>query len=245
MRNTVRSLSRPPLILRFLPLAVVGGAHLVALFLADLGVAGAGDLAGATKVWLMPALLVSFVWALPSVRSSLALWATLAIFFSWLGDVFLATPGESGFLVGLGCFFLAHVAYVFLILRSLKEKRLPWLTAIFALWWASFVLILAPFAGSLLIPIAVYGLVLAAVASTAWMANRLVAVGALFFLASDSILGLSMFIPGFTFWQMDFVIMLSYLLGQGLIAGGAIRRASAHPRTEGGISSPLSPLSPA
>ena len=238
-------MSRPPLILRFLPLGVVGGAHLVALFVAALGVAGADDLAGATKVWLMPALLVSFVWSLPSVRSRLALWAMLAIFFSWLGDVFLASPGGNGFLVGLGCFFLAHVAYLVLILWSLKKRRLPWLTASFALWWAGFVLLLAPYAGPLLIPIAGYELVLAAVASSAWMANRLVAVGALLFLASDSILGASMFIPGFSFWQMDFVIMLTYLLGQALIAGGAIRHALTPAPGSEGISRPLSPLSPA
>jgi len=231
-------MARPPRALRFLPVAVIGLAHLIALFLAELGTAGAAEFAGATKVWLMPVLLVSFLWALPVVRSQIALWGTLAILFSWAGDVLLAAPGGNGFLLGLGSFFLAHVSYLVLILRFLKRRRVPWLAAIFAVWWVGFVLLLAPYAGPLLIPISLYGVVLAAMAAVAWTANRWVAIGAVFFLASDSILGLSLFVPKFDFWQLNLVIMLTYLLGQALIAGGAVRHAV------GGITRARPPLLP-
>jgi uncharacterized membrane protein YhhN len=236
-------MTRPPLALRFLPVAVMGAAHLIALFIAELDIAGAQVMAGATKAWLMPALLVSSLWAIPTVRSRIALWGTLAIVFSWFGDVLLASPGDSGFLIGLGSFFLAHVAYLVLILRHLALKRRRWLVAspaaaVAVVWWGGFVLLLAPYAGSLLIPIALYGLVLAAMATAAWLANRLVAIGAMFFLASDSILGLSMFVPNFDFWQIDVVIMLTYLLGQTLIAGGAVRHCLA------GITWAKAPLPP-
>jgi uncharacterized membrane protein YhhN len=183
MRKVALRMARPPLALRFLPVAVMGAAHLAALVFAELGTTGAAELAGATELWLMPALLVSFLWAIPAVRSGIALWGTLALVFSWAGDVLLATPGGSGFLLGLGGFFLAHVAYLVLILRFLKRGRLP------------------------------------------WVANRMVAIGAVFFLVFDSILGLSLFVPNFDFWQIDFVIMVAYLLGQTLIAGGAVRHA--------------------
>ena len=60
---------------------------------------------------------------------------------------------------------------------------------------------------------------------TALGANRIVAVGALVFFVSDTLLGFKMFWPGFSLWQADFLIMLAYITGQGLIALGSVRHA--------------------
>jgi uncharacterized membrane protein YhhN len=214
-----------PLVVRFAPYAVIGVVHLATLFTSW------HDGAAVTKPLLMPALLLGFLLSLPLLGSPtkrrIAILAGLAIAFSWIGDVSLGMPGGLGFLFGLGFFFLAHVAYLALFINAISLRRLPrrnWIVvALVALaWWAGFVTILAPHAGALLVPIALYGAVLGGVAVTAVACNRWVMVGALLFLISDSLLGLHLFLPGFHFWQVDFTIMVFYISGQGLIAWGAV-----------------------
>lgn len=202
--------------MRFAPFVIVGVAHLYALFTAD------ESLAHLTKPLLMIALLLGFLWSLPTLRSRIALYGSLAIVFSWLGDVSLASPGDLGFLIGLGCFLIAHVFYLVLLSRAIPLRRPSRWAWLFVVWWLAFVLVLAAHAGSLLAPIAVYGAILGTVAAAALGCNRWVATGALVFLASDSLLGLHLFLPGFDFLQVDFTIMLFYIVGQGLIAWGAV-----------------------
>jgi len=203
----------------FLPFAVVGVVHLAILFFAI------EPLSVPTKALLMPALLVGFLVALPTRRSELALVGSAGIVLSWLGDLLLAAPGDLGFLVGLGFFLLAHVAYILLFTRSLRVRRIPLLALVYAPWWVALLIALTPHAGALVIPVAVYGAVLALSAATALGANRIVAVGALIFFVSDTVLGFKMFWPDFSLWQADFLIMLAYITGQGLIAFGAVRHA--------------------
>ncbi len=206
-------------LLPFAPYAVIGVVHLVTLF--------TQWSAGSTlsKPLLMPALLLALVLSLRPLRSELALFAGIGILLSWAGDVLLESPGDIGFLLGLGCFLLAHVAYLLLFLRPLRERRPPVLTLLYLLWWVALVVFLTPQVGALLVPVAAYGLVLAASSAAALGANRVAAIGALVFLCSDTILAFKLFLPGFTFWQIDFAIMLLYLVGQGLIAFAAISRA--------------------
>lgn len=211
--------------MRFLPYTVIGVAHLVTLF------ASWHEGSALTKPLLMPALLLGFLLSLPRLRSTtrrrIALLGGVAIVFSWIGDISLGMPGGLGFLIGLGFFFLAHIAYLALFVNAISLRRLPrrnWIIVIIvaAIWWAGFVALLAPHAGALLVPVALYGAVLGGVAATAVACNRWVMVGALLFLISDSLLGLHLFLPAFEFWQVDFTIMVFYISGQGLIAWGAI-----------------------
>jgi uncharacterized membrane protein YhhN len=209
---------------RFAPYAIVGVLHLVALFTAS------ASLIQLTKPLLMITLLGCFIWALPTPRSRIALFGGLGIVFSWIGDVSLAAPGGTGFLVGLAFFFLAHVAYLVLFLTVIRGRRMLRRTRLIVLpvavlWWGLFVALLAPHAGALLFPIAIYGAVLGGVAAASFGCNRWIVAGALFFLTSDSLLGLHMFVPDFEFWQVDFTIMLAYIVGQGLIAFGAVQHA--------------------
>lgn len=219
--------------MRFVPYALVGVLHLAALFTSS-------DAAVVTKMLLMPALLLGFLLALGRTgRIRIALLGALAIALSWGGDVSLGMPGGASFLVGLGFFFLAHVAYLALFVTAIASRRLPrrnWvLVAIVGLiWWGGFLALLAPHAGTLLVPIALYGAVLAGVAVTAVACNRSVMSGALLFLISDSLLGLHLFLPGFDFWQVDFTIMVFYIAGQGLIAWGAAKHGRAVKHTLSG-----------
>ncbi|MBB5632193.1 putative membrane protein YhhN [Cryobacterium mesophilum] len=191
-------------------------------------VAQAGDngpLAGFLKPLLMPTLLAAFLYSLPRIRSELALLGTLGILFSWAGDVTLGAPGDLSFLVGLGFFLLAHVAYIVLFLRRLRMRRLRWAALVYLAWWVALVAILAPHLGALLIPVAVYGLVLGSMGAIGLSCNRWIAIGGALFVVSDTLLGLNRFLPGFELWQIDTIIMVTYLAAQGFIAYGAIRMA--------------------
>src|SRR6187402_3516672 len=66
---------------------------------------------GAGKRELMLTLLGGFLAATPNPRSRIALWASAGIVLSLAGDVLFAQPGDTGFILGLGGFLLAHVAY--------------------------------------------------------------------------------------------------------------------------------------
>lgn len=211
----------------FAPFAVLGALHLVAL------VTGPHALALATKFSLMPALLLALVIALPRRRTEAALWAALALLLAWAGDVLLADPGQLGFLIGLGCFLLAHVSYVVLYLRPMRTRR-PGLPALlFLAWWGVLLAVLLPHIGALAIPVVAYGLVMCGAAAAALGTTPLIAVGATLFLVSDTVLALRFFLPGFSLWQADAVIMAFYIVGQGLIIAGVVlaeqRRVAPQP----------------
>lgn len=200
----------------FTPYFVVSIVHLVAISV------GPQALVEATKPLLMPALLVGLVLALPHRRSAILVWGGLALALSWLGDVSLSSPAEAGFLVGVGFFALAHLAYIGLYVRSLRMRRPPWATLALVAWWVALVTLLAPHMGPLLVPVAVYGLILGTAAALSFGTTRLIAMGALVFLVSDTLLGLDRFLPGFSFAGVDLLIMLTYCAGQGLIIAGAV-----------------------
>jgi len=206
-------------IIMFVPFLVVGIIHIVALAV------GATALSGFTKPLLMLLLLAAFLFSLPRVRSEIALLGALGIILSWVGDVSLASPGGLGFLIGLGFFLLAHVAYILLFWRKLRTRKLPIVAAIYPLWWIGLVVVLAPHLGNLLIPVAVYGLVLGSMGALALRSDIRIAIGGALFVVSDTLLGLDRFLPGFDLWQVSAMIMTTYIAAQGLIAYGVIRMA--------------------
>jgi uncharacterized membrane protein YhhN len=93
---------------------------------------------------------------------------------------------------------------------------------VYALWWVALLAILWPTLGALLIPVAVYGLVLGGTAVAASRCHPLVATGGAFFLASDTILAFRLFMPDAMPGWTSPLVMLTYCLGQGLIAAGVI-----------------------
>lgn len=216
----------------FIPFAVVTVLHLASLSFAwDL-------IAFPTKALLMPSLLLALLLALPTVRSEYALWGGLALALAAAGDILLGSPGELGFIVGLGAFLLSHLAYIALYLRPLRTRRPPWIALGYAAWWLALVVVLAPHAGALAIPVALYGVVVCAAAAASLGTTRLVAIGALLFLASDTVLAFRMFYPGFELWQQDSLIMLAYTSGQGLIILGTVIAAQ---KREAAVSPAVSP----
>jgi uncharacterized membrane protein YhhN len=173
----------------------------------------------------MPALALAVLWGGRGTawgRPATLLFAALA--FSWLGDG-AATffPFAPELPVMLACFGLAHLAYIWLFTREMAERPLPAWTVVYAGWWVALLAVLWPHLGALAIPVALYGIVLAGTAATAARAGGIIAIGAAFFLASDSLLAFRIFTPDALPEGAGALVMLTYTLGQGLLAYGVVR----------------------
>jgi uncharacterized membrane protein YhhN len=168
----------------------------------------------------------------PGRKRQLALFGLLA---ACAGDTFLMLQGlqSSLFLAGLGSFLLTHVAYTWLFSLTagfrqglLVRQPLSGLPLVF--YWIILMLLLWPgLPAALAAPVAVYGLVITAMALSAYHLRPLLSkriyqpliVGALLFLISDSLIGLSRFRPDIgPIWQPGLLIMATYIGGQYLIA---------------------------
>lgn len=206
-------------IIAFAPYLVVSLVHLVVL------AAGLDEAARSSKLLLMPALAVAVLLTARPLRGAVPVLLLVAIAFSWGGDAPLTLSGDGWFVIGLVSFLLAHVAYIALFLRLRpRRRRLPAWTLAYAAWYAAFLALLGPHLGTLLVPVAVYGLVLGAMAALAGGIGGVVAVGGALFVVSDSVLALGRFLPDYEFSAHDVVVMSTYLAAQGLIALGVVRR---------------------
>ncbi len=210
----------------FAPFLVLSVGHLIFQF-AQLAAA-----ASLTKWLLMPALVLAVVTASPARRSLVTALLVAAITLSWLGDITPLYANDFFFVLGLSFFLLAHLAYLLLFVKGLGYARPRAWALVYLLWWLAFVALLGPSLGALLMPVAIYGLVLGAMAAAASRGTTAIACGGALFLISDTLLGSNKFLDTLDLWQSGFLIMATYLLGQGLIAWGVVsvqRRAALVP----------------
>jgi uncharacterized membrane protein YhhN len=185
---------------------------------------------------LKPATLIAVViaaWLL--TRGSHDAW--MARFFlpglllSLVGDVFLLLPGTEHFLLGLVSFLLAHVCYII----GLNHTLPPWPALILLVVVAFIGLMLFRSIASglrrqsqttLLVPVAIYSLVLSLMLFSAWatlfrpewsaLRRGMVIVGASLFFSSDAMLAWNRFVmpvPGGRLPEM-----VTYHLGQMALA---------------------------
>ena len=204
--------------LGFVPYIAVSLVHVTALAV------GATAIAEPTKLALVPLLVVAVVWGVSGsgwTRAHTLLVAALGL--SWLGD------GAGAFLPWLPTvpamllfFGLAHLCYIWLFWRMLAVRRVPPWAAVYALWWIALLAVLWPHLGGLAVAVALYGLVLGGTAVAASRCHPLVVWGGVFFLASDSVLAFRLFLPdAMPDWTSP-LVMLTYCLGQSLIAAGVL-----------------------
>lgn len=209
-------------VLPFTPYAVISVVHVVALSLTH-------PIAPPTKLLLMPALALAALWATltiwPWPRAAMAL-AVAAIVFSWLGDgaatFFPMFDDELPMM--LLSFGLAHVCYLLLFWRGrgIAVRKLPWWALIYAVVYAALMMVLVPRAGSLAMPVMAYGLLLVGTAMLASRCGPVIAWGGAWFLVSDAVLSLRIFLPeAMPDWTSG-AVMLTYTLGQGLIVFGLV-----------------------
>ena len=90
------------------------------------------------------------------------------------------------------------------------------------MWWVVLLIVLWPSLGALAFAVAAYGIVLGGTAAASTRAGTLVTWGGVLFLTSDTILAFLLFMPERVPPLTDPAVMLTYTLGQGLIAIGAV-----------------------
>ena len=208
-----------------MPFWVVTSVHLVA----QLGVATDAGWAEAVAPWsktlLMPALALVLYAGLRASRPGWWWLAAVGLLFSWFGD--LALIDSELFLVGVGMFGVAQVAYAFTFRAAgdAERTRNPWLAVPYVVWWLGLFVFffVTDGPGVFLVAVGLYGIVLGAMAWLAWRISTAVAVGAVLFVLSDSLIGLGgagLQLPAHGFW-----VMVTYLVAQWLIVTGLVRVA--------------------
>ncbi|KVR30610.1 hypothetical protein WL05_22765 [Burkholderia ubonensis] len=178
----------------------------------------------------MGVLLLATAWACDAPRERAWLCAALAA--AVLGDVLLALPGwgwPPSFVGGLGAFLLTHLGYCAIFLRWRARPHGWRVAALVGLWLAApaFYAAFFPHLGELAAPVAVYMLVLCAMASFALAARTrgpLVALGSLIFVGSDTLIGVGRFLGGFA--GIDYLIWALYALAQVTIVAGVFHETA-------------------
>ncbi|RYV50359.1 lysoplasmalogenase [Pengzhenrongella frigida] len=202
----------------------VAVVHLVAL-LAD-----ADGLAMVTKALLMPTLAAFLVASTAGPRPRIVRLTLVALGFSWLGDTApFAVPDDLAFLVMVGFFLVAQLAYIAAFAPAARTGPLGRRPALAVPYVAALVLLLVacvPGAGTLVVPAVVYGVCLVTMAALAAGVHPLAAVGGVVFLSSDAMIALGEFTTWFTPPAAGFWVMLTYIAGQVLLVTGVLASVS-------------------
>lgn len=177
---------------------------------------------GGIMILLMPSLLGFFITAARDVRNRVVLLAIGALVFSWLGD----TAGALGIVLKIFLFLVAQACYIAAFWpereRSVWRHRVP--VILYGIVVAAIVVVVALGSAWLAVPVAIYGAVLALMALLATGVNRLTTVGGLLFVISDAAFAVSTFGPWHGISLAGFVVMLTYLSAQLLLACGILRQ---------------------
>ncbi|MFV8335894.1 lysoplasmalogenase [Flavobacterium sp. RSP29] len=186
------------------------------------------------KPYLLPFLIFAVYFHERFITKKILL---TALTLSWIGDIILmfTDKAEFYFIAGLIAFLLSHISYIILFSKQLKiylkkSKIIFWVgvTAI-AFYLIVMMLILLPSLGDLKIPVFVYALTISIMLLFAlkgflnWQkpANSYILIGAIIFLASDSILAFDKFYAPLQY--SSFLIMATYLTAQYLIVTGILK----------------------
>lgn len=187
-----------------------------------------------SKPILIP-LIMWFYWASVGSSSRFARLFLTALFFSWLGDLFLLFEDRNNlfFIFGLSAFLTAHILYIryFTQTRSNSPsffKKRPVMFLAVVAYVVELLFILWPKLGALRIPVMVYALVIGTMLTLAlWQYGKLengtairFIIGAFLFVLSDSALALNRFYQPYPLGGA--FVMISYVAAQTCLAMGSI-----------------------
>lgn len=195
------------------------------------------------KPLLITTLAVYFFTATASGKGSFRNIMLAGFFFSVVGDTLLmfTEQGATFFLLGLGAFLVTHICYILAFSGVRKEQkgfvvRKKWPAIPLMIFVAAFITLLWPdLASSMRLPVATYAVVIGTMAATCLnLKDKIersvfltIVSGALLFMMSDSLIALTKFkAADFAMPLPHFWIILTYLMGQYLIATGAMKIAS-------------------
>jgi len=173
-----------------------------------------------TKPMLMPLLgLVYYEYAIQ--RTNKVIWA---LFFSFLGDVFLMGSGVSFFLGGLGFFLLAHLFYSYqlMVMQQWNLKGMLLALVLFGSYASVLMTVLYPTLDALLYPVFAYALIICFFGCLAFHAfytapkrGLSIFLGASIFILSDSMIAINTFYLDYEYFTT--AVMTTYLVAQALI----------------------------
>jgi uncharacterized membrane protein YhhN len=189
-------------------------------------------LASAVKPVLMPLLALTALAAAGSTERKEVRLLVLALLLGCVGDIFLIYDGFLLFVAGMVAFLSGHICYMCLFggksWKGFTAKT--WIPAIIAMAALTAGLIVAiGVNGAMLAPMCVYGFALMLLifstlagvfrfkTATWWI----LLVGALLFTFSDSLIAIGTFNGDFP--GREFLVMLTYIAAQTLLAIGAVR----------------------
>lgn len=192
----------------------------------------------ASKPFMMPLLAVWFAkeTADENFHKKARAFIIVGLILSALGDTLLMLDrefvGAGFFLFGLAAFLCTHLCYTAALFSMAGARvgylrRNIWLLLPFLIYLALFLRLLWPgIPGGMHAPVALYGTAITIMALSAvnlrdhvpFRGYRMVVLGALFFLLSDSLIGIARFVT--PFYGAGIAIMVTYIVGQYGIARG-------------------------
>jgi uncharacterized membrane protein YhhN len=192
-----------------------------------------------SKPLIVLSLLIYFIQRV-DWRRSYASYFVSALVFSLLGDIALLFEDRQPvfFMLGLGCFLLAHGMYIIAFKHlSAQSRPIParwlWIIAVVA-YLIILLYVLMPYLGALKIPVIVYAVVLCTMLLSVVHAFRspyarpgiICVAGALLFVISDSVLAINKFHTGFPL--AGIVIMLTYAFAQYMLVTGVAKHSGSN-----------------
>ncbi len=194
-----------------------------------------------SKILLMP-LLAAFLYS-KTKEAEKYKFIYLALFFSWLGDIFLMFPRQDYdpstakyfFILGLVSFLIAHINYIISFIKDIHPNNKvsvliekPYLVIPFLLYLLLLMRFLFPHLDAMKLPVSVYGICIILMLIFAFNRKNIVnnksfyyvLVGAVLFIISDSLIAINVFYQKMQWHRM--VIMLTYTIAQALIIIGVL-----------------------
>ena len=186
------------------------------------------------KFLLMPALISAALLLAPKTSGRKKIIG--ALFFSFLGDVFLLFEDKSElfFILGLFYFLVTHIFYIAYFMQLSKPgastiKKHPYIILLIGVYTAALLYFLMPGLKDMKIPVIIYACIISAMLyfslgvsrRVSKITRRLFIAGACCFVISDSLLAVNKFYKQFP--PAAILIMLTYCMAQYFIVKGFIR----------------------
>ncbi|MBK6263789.1 lysoplasmalogenase [Marivirga sp. S37H4] len=187
---------------------------------------------------LLVLTLLMFFWEKSDHRKNekWVIHVTLALAFSWIGDVMLLFTDKNFlfFFAGLGSFLVAHLFYILAYWKATYERRLkfhlsvvPFVVIGYAVLMGY--LILPYLDGIIQIPVGFYAVIISLMVVFAWYRRgqtssssfQWVFIGAILFVVSDSILAINRFAE--TIPYAGLAVMITYIAAQWTIVNGLLK----------------------
>lgn len=179
-----------------------------------------------TKTLLMPLLILIYFLESKKLNNFTTLQLNklflVGLIFSFLGDLFLLF--KWGFLFGLGSFLLAHLFYIFCF-RNLAKIKISnnWFVFI-GLYLVSLLAFLFPYLKEMKIPVIIYGITISTMFYFSLKTSkRTLILGAIFFVISDSVLAINLFVNQSTI--LSILVMITYVIAQLLLMKGILKES--------------------